>query len=236
MNQSQTIGKLAASLAKAQSGFRSAERNSKNYYGTGYSSMESLWSAARGPLIENGLAIIQGNRVPENADLARQGVIVVTRLIHESGEWIETELYIPAIRREKKKGAREGLGSDPDGQEDARRQAPDAQAFGAANSYGRRIALQAILGIISAEEDDDELGLPASTPDRASTRPAVRPMSFDRARDDLAALTTTKGIFQWRTRWTREIGASPDKKAIQEAFTARVEAIKRAEAAFQRAA
>ncbi len=112
MNQSPTVERLAAALTKAQAQIEPAEKNATNYYGEKYTDLDALWNASKCPLSENGLVLVQGNRVPDSAELAAAGVIVVTRIMHESGEWIESEIFVPAIR--KKKEMRGGLGADRD--------------------------------------------------------------------------------------------------------------------------
>ena len=61
-------------------------------------------------------------------------VCVLTRLIHSSGQWLESELEIPV-----------SMGNNP------------AQAVGIASTYAKRYALQAIAGV--ATDEDDGQGL-----------------------------------------------------------------------------
>lgn len=66
--------------------------------------------------------------------------MVVTKLIHSSGEWLSSELALPMP-----KGA-------------------NAQAIGSLNTYGRRYGLASICGI--AQTDDD--GNAASQPQKVN--------------------------------------------------------------------
>lgn len=77
----------------------------------------------RHALAENGLCVLQPIVSTE------RGPALVTRLLHESGQWMECEIALPA------------LGNNP-------------QAFGSAVTYVRRYAISAMLNI-SADEDDD---------------------------------------------------------------------------------
>jgi len=80
--QSETIGKLAEALAKAQGTMTAAARVGKGNYGH-YATLDSVWDAARKPLAENGLAVTQATDISESGDM-----VMVTTLMHSSGEWI----------------------------------------------------------------------------------------------------------------------------------------------------
>ena len=135
--QSETIGALAAALAKAQSKFtfaaKSAEapllskgRDGKTYQSgkRTYADLQSIIDAVREGLTSNGIAVIQAP-MPSKKD----GILLRTTLAHESGEWIASELELPNDRM----GGVQGMGS--------------------ALTYARRYALAAMVGI--AQDDDD---------------------------------------------------------------------------------
>jgi hypothetical protein len=87
MKTSEQIGELAAALAKAQGELEGAHKDSANpFFKSKYADLASVWDACRGPLSENGLAIVQLPRADGNA------VTMETRLMHSSGQWIEGEL------------------------------------------------------------------------------------------------------------------------------------------------
>lgn len=80
-------------------------------------------------------------------------VVVRTRLIHVSGQWIENDLEIPV-----------SMGNNP------------AQATGIAITYAKRYAIQAIAGVPS--DDDDGQGLDGHGLDNSPARqPARQPIS-----------------------------------------------------------
>ena len=127
-NQSDTIGALAAALAKAQGSLNAALKDSKNpHLKNKYADLASIWNAAREPLAANELAVIQTTERDEG------GQHLVTTLAHSSGEWIRGELAISAS------GGNKGVNAD--------------QALGSSISYMRRYALAAIVGVI--QDDDD---------------------------------------------------------------------------------
>ena len=131
INQSETIGALAASLAKAQGSLNAALKDSKNpHLKNTYADLTSIWTAAREPLASNELAVIQ------TTDDDEGGQYLVTTLAHSSGEWIRGRLKIGT------EGANKGVNAN--------------QALSSSISYMRRYALAAIVGVI---QDDDGLAL-----------------------------------------------------------------------------
>ncbi len=88
MDKSDSIGALAAALAKAQGQMGAAKENAANpYFKTKYADLASIVEAIKEPLASNGLAYTQMTDIDEAG-----GVIVETALIHSSGEWISSRL------------------------------------------------------------------------------------------------------------------------------------------------
>jgi hypothetical protein len=142
--KSETIGKLVEALSKAQGVMSGAKRESTNpAFRSKYADLASVWDACRKPLADNGLAVIQ-TLTPSGLD----GVTVVTTLAHTSGEWLRSELFIPAAKK-------------------------DAHGFGSAITYARRFSLAAIVGI--APEDDDGNAVSLPTPPRGPIKAAPTP-------------------------------------------------------------
>ena len=87
--KSETIGALAAALAKAQAAITGAVKDAANpFFKSKYADLESVWSACRKPLTDNGLSVVQTSRYTEN------GLMLVTTLLHTSGEWISGEMPV----------------------------------------------------------------------------------------------------------------------------------------------
>jgi len=123
MKQSESIAKLAAALVKAQAEMGGAVKDSSNpFFKSKYADLTSVVRAVKEPFAKHGLAYTQ---LPIREDSA---VGVVTRLIHESGEWLEAEYTLPMVKN-------------------------DPQAAGSAITYARRYALQALAGIPTADDD-----------------------------------------------------------------------------------
>jgi hypothetical protein len=128
MNQSESIAKLSAALVKAQAEMSGAVKDSANpFFKSRYADLEAVIKAIKEPFATHGLAYTQ---FPYTDD---KGVGVVTRLIHESGEWIECGYTLPLTKL-------------------------DPQSAGSAITYARRYALQAMAGI-PAVDDDAEMAM-----------------------------------------------------------------------------
>lgn len=149
MVKSETIGKLAEALAKAQGQYKPVQKNSINpYFQSKYADLSSIIDAVRDALSQNGLSFIQTNRLAENGKL-----IVITTLLHQSGEWVEGELAMMPVKA-------------------------DPQAGGSCLTYLRRYSLQQMLGVAAEDEDDgngaskktDAPHTPKTTGDKKKTK------------------------------------------------------------------
>lgn len=142
MKTSDSIKELATALAKAQAVMAGAKKDSTNpHFRSKYADLASIWEACRDALTSNGIAVVQMTRArPEDV------VIVETRLLHSSGEWIEGELLVPVMKA-------------------------DAQGYGSAITYARRYALAAAVGV--APEDDDGNAAAAARPTAKQVLPGA---------------------------------------------------------------
>lgn len=110
MKQSDSISKLATAMCAAQAAMGGAVKDSANpFFKSKYADLTSVVKAIKEPFAENGLSYIQ---MPYSSEA---GVGVTTRLMHSSGEWLESEFVLPLVKR-------------------------DPQAAGAALTYARRYA------------------------------------------------------------------------------------------------
>ena len=125
MVKSESIGKLAEALSKAQGEYKSVEKNCVNpFFKSKYADLSSIIDATREALSKNGLSFIQTNRLSEGGKL-----IIITTLMHISGEWVEGELAMTPVKA-------------------------DPQAGGSCLTYLRRYSLQQMLGVAAEDEDD----------------------------------------------------------------------------------
>jgi len=126
--QSPEINELAKALAKAQAQIENAVKHQKNpYYKSKYADLPAIWEACRKPLTDNGLSVIQSTRVENNT------VILVTTLLHVSGQWVRGEYPVEPQKK-------------------------DPQGYGSALTYARRYTLQSLVGVAS-EDDDGEAAM-----------------------------------------------------------------------------
>ena len=126
---SDTIGKLAGALAKAQGQMSNGPKD-KQGYGYKYLQLSTLIDIVRGPLSENGLALFQTHELITNTTAS---VVTHTTIAHESGEWIKSSLQLPITQM---------------------KQLSAAQVVGVACTYARRYAIQSLC-LVSADEDTD---------------------------------------------------------------------------------
>ena len=128
MNHSETIGKLAEALSRAQAEMHAAKFNAVNpFLKNNYADLGSIIDTAKPTLGKYGLAVTQH---PFN-DGDRVGVETV--LTHASGEWISSSLSLPLADEKGKSGA---------------------QVAGSIITYLRRYTLSAVLGMYSDEDTD----------------------------------------------------------------------------------
>ena len=130
MRESADIAKIAPALVRAQGAMENPPRNRSvqvrtqaGAYTFRYATLDKITEMTRRVLAENGLCVLQPIVSTD------KGPALVTRLLHESGQWMECEILMPP------------LGNNP-------------QSFGSAVTYLRRYSVSAMLNI-AADEDDD---------------------------------------------------------------------------------
>ncbi len=125
-NTSKEIGELVKALAKVQGSIKPAKRESTNpFFKAKYADLTSVWDSCRKELSQNNLVVIQTTK-------SNNGMVtVITRLAHESGQWIRGEISLRPVKT-------------------------DPQGYGSALTYARRYSLAAMVGIATGEDDDAE--------------------------------------------------------------------------------
>ena len=147
---SEQIDQIALALSKAQGELDNAKKDSKGY-GYNYSKLEEVIAVSKPVLEKHGLAIVQ--LIGEIID---DKVTLTTLLIHSSGQFFKTISACPMIEM---KGCN------------------DAQIFGAVSSYLRRYSYQAIIGMVSEDNDASSNGFdkPSFTPKKpVESKPEVK--------------------------------------------------------------
>ena len=163
---------LYSALVKCQSQIKTALKDSKNpHFKSSYADLTSVMLACKDALAANDLAVLQLSRIHESG-----APVLVTRIIHTSGEHIEGEF--PLVCK------------DPN----------DPQKLGSAVTYARRYALAAALGI-TADDDDGQAAAghtpaPKPQPKPASSMAdlfAAHKLAYPKAVEDLIG----KPVAQW---------------------------------------
>jgi hypothetical protein len=124
MNKSESIKELAAALVQAQADLKNPAFDSSNpHFKSKFASLAQVRDTVTPALAKHGLSVVQ------LLGEAEGGIRCETVLIHKSGEWLSSVLFMPATKQ-------------------------DAQGYGSASTYARRYSLQAICGVVGDEDDD----------------------------------------------------------------------------------
>lgn len=130
-----------AALIKAKANFGAIEKDRTNpFHKSKYATLDSINKAVDGPLLEQGLVVVHRIEQIEGA------MFVVSRLLHESGEfdpsWQMSTCPIPNTT--------------------------DSQKLGSAITYARRYNKLQLLDIVADEDDDGNASTKITTPQRSN--------------------------------------------------------------------
>ena len=133
MNRSESIANLAMSLAKFQGEMTNPKNTANNpQYASKYAPLQDILALARPILSKHGLSILQST----TGDL--ENVTISTMLIHESGEFLETEPFVLKGEQTARGGGK----------------VVNVQGAGSVITYIRRYQVSAMLGVASEDDDD----------------------------------------------------------------------------------
>lgn len=125
MQTSPTTSELSKALSAAQGEIDDPSKDRENpHFRSSYATLAAVLAVVRPAFARHGLSVVQG------ASTTPEGVCVSTRILHQSGEWIEETLSAPPAKR-------------------------DPQGIGSAVTYLRRYGLMSMAGVAAAEDDDD---------------------------------------------------------------------------------
>lgn len=195
--KSATIGALAKALAAAQGELEDAKKDGANpaFKGSRYATLASVRAALSKVLPKHDLAVTQGFE-PHGED----GVCVITTLMHSSGEWIRSALFVPVTKK-------------------------DAQGYGSACTYGRRYSLAAIVGVASDDDDDGNAAVKPDPPRRVVNSgfadPAVA-VTMEGYAADIAKAADVKALMVVYTAVVGDARLAPDARDfIQQKLSAK---------------
>lgn len=122
--QSDELGELLGALVKARAAYLPVRKDESNpAFRAKYASLDAVLDAVTPALTANGLALVQ-----QTEPLEPGGLMLATKLMHSSGQWIGTLYPVRPLK-------------------------PEPQALGSALTYARRYSVMALCAI--APEDDD---------------------------------------------------------------------------------
>jgi hypothetical protein len=138
---SETLTELATALSAAQGEFETVSKTADNpFFKSKYADLAAVVKAASPILAKHGLSVVQLPGYEDGVD------VLTTRLLHSSGEWIESTGRMLLTKQ-------------------------DSQGWGSAVTYARRYSYSAALGLVT-EVDDDGNAASAPAPARTTTRQA----------------------------------------------------------------
>ena len=142
VTMSEEIGHLSAALVKAQAEVESALKFSTNpHYGSPYADLTSVLTAIKPVLAKHGLAMVQ------YPGYGGDVVTMITVLIHDSGEWLQSPVASIPITKKDPHGAMSGI------------------------TYLRRGCASSLMALIA---DDDDDGNAAVGPVPKQTKPTKK--------------------------------------------------------------
>lgn len=157
MNTSESVSKIAPALLTAQRAIRFATKDAVNpHFKSKYADLPAVIDAIKPALNDAGIVFMQ---LPAPSD---PGTLAIsTRLMHESGEWIESTATAPLQKN-------------------------DPQGYGSAITYLRRYSLAAAVGLYQDDDDGNAASQPARTAKPTKAIPALASAAEDSPVDDEA--------------------------------------------------
>ena len=150
MKTSETIVEITKSLMKVQAEIQNPPKTKINpHFKNRYVDLSDGLDLARKILNKHKILLIQGSNVLDDGSM-----VLDTRLVHESGEWMESSYLVT--------------------------HATSAQQMGSSMTYARRYALFPMLGIAGEDDDDGneaEAGYSAKKPTPAPAKAAKPKMA-----------------------------------------------------------
>lgn len=145
MKRSESIKELAVAMCKAQAEMHNPAFDSKNpHFKSNYASLASVRNTVLPVLAKHGLSLMQDLVSTED------GVKCVNLVMHNSGEWIETEgITVPVDRK-------------------------NAHGMGSASTYARRFSLMALVTVVGDTDDDGNVAVASPPPPKATTVSATQ--------------------------------------------------------------
>jgi hypothetical protein len=174
MRQSEQVNEIAAALAVAQGKIKSALKGNLNpHFKSKYADLAAVKEACGDALSANGIAIVQAHGFEGDR------FILTTRLIHKSGQWLESQYLIKPVK-------------------------DDPQGYASATTYARRISLSSMVGVVADEDDDGNAASqrgnyepPARQAPKVEDKTAAAKSYVDEAIKAIGTLTDAASLNAW---------------------------------------
>jgi hypothetical protein len=188
MKTTEQIGALAAALAKAQGELKNIEKGKINtHFKTKYADIADGLDVIRPVLSKNGIAVIQATDMNPDTGI----FFLTTRLVHTSGEWVESIYPLPVGK---------------------------AQEQGSAITYARRYSLFSMVGVAGTNEDDDGNAANATSAGPAKAPPKPKISNADKetllTEAKQVAMSGTDALREWWTSLPQTKRASLTQEEI----------------------
>lgn len=171
MRQSESLVNFSKAFVAVQAALKPAVKDSNNpHFKSKYADLASVWDACKEPLTKNGFAVIQ---CPEKKD---DCVVIITRLLHSSGEFIESELTMKPM--------------------DTR-----PQSDGSAITYGRRYALAAMVGVCPDDDDGNDASGRGEPPRQQAQPKANGKANTREAVNDTIPVNAKNAVYMTGFKW-----------------------------------
>jgi hypothetical protein len=142
MRTSDAINEISTALAKVQGEVSNPVFNKTNpHFKSSYADLSSVLNAVRPYLSKNGISLMQMTNLEES------GLVLYTRLVHSSGQWIESVYPVTASGKH--------------------------QEIAAALTYAKRLSLSAIVGVAGEDDDDGNAANNVEVKAKAAPKPKV---------------------------------------------------------------
>jgi len=184
MRHSESQGEIGPALVGALSDLTNPERTAVNpFFKSKYAPLHATLDLVRAAMAPHGLAVMQ-------SAVSHEGFVgVMTRVIHTSGEWVESE---PLLLKPAK---------------------DDPQGGGSAVTYARRYSIEAMLGICGEVDDDGNAatkGKGKKDKPKPAGKPADKPAAKPSEPGDAPVCPECGAIMELRT--VQKSGKNQGKK------------------------
>lgn len=145
MKQSDNLDQLAKALSEAQKEMPVVAKEKLNpFFKSNYADLSAVVQTCSPIITKHGLSVSQFPDFDGEHDL------LTTRLLHESGQWLEASMRLIPVKQ-------------------------DPQSQGSAISYARRYAYCACLGVVADEDDDGNAASRPSGSHQTQQSPTTKP-------------------------------------------------------------